>query len=61
MELHSIVVSEISQSEKETTYVFTHMWNLRNKTSEQRKKKREPKNQTLNYREQTDGYHRGGR
>ena len=40
------------------------MWNLRNKTNEQREKERErekqTKKQTLNYREQTDGYQRGG-
>ena len=37
------------------------MWNLRNKTDEQRGKKREgkTKNQTLNYREQIDGYQKG--
>jgi len=36
------------------------MWNLRNQTNEQRKKKRQTKKQTLNYVEQTDGYQRGG-
>ena len=37
------------------------MWNLRNKTNERREKKRETnKKQTLNYREHTDGYQRGG-
>jgi len=34
------------------------MWNLINKTNEQRKKRQ--KNQTLNYREQTGGCQRGG-
>ena len=33
------------------------MWNLRNKTNDQRK--RQTKKQTLNYREQTDGYQKG--
>ena len=40
---------------------FTHVWNLRNKTNEQRKKRereRETKKQTLNYKEQTDVYQR---
>ena len=37
------------------------MWNLRNKTSKQRGRKRQIKKQTLNYGEQTDGYQRGGR
>ena len=40
------------------------MWNLRNVTKEQREKERErerqTKKQTLNYREHTDGYQRGG-
>jgi len=43
--------------ERQILYDFTHMWNLRNKTNEQRKKKRII---TLNSREQTDGYQRGG-
>ena len=30
MELESIMLSEISQSEKDRYHVFTHMWNLRN-------------------------------
>ena len=34
------------------------MWNLRNKTRGQRKK-RQSKKQTLKYREHTDGYQRG--
>ena len=29
MELEGIMLSEISQSEKDISYVFTHMWNLR--------------------------------
>ena len=36
MEPESIILSEISQSEKDIPYSFTHMWNLRNKTNEQR-------------------------
>ena len=36
------------------------MWNLRNKTNEQKKddREREIKKQTLNYKEETDGYWR---
>ena len=43
-------------------YDFTHMWNLRNKTSKGRKKEKEKptEKQTLNYEEQTNGYQRGG-
>ena len=35
------------------------MWNLR-KQMHKGKRERETKNQTLNYREQTDGYQKGG-
>ena len=43
--------------EQEIPYDFTHMWNLRNKTNKGKQKERDkPKNQTLNYREQTEGY-----
>ena len=30
MELEGIMLSEISQLEKESTYGFTYMWNIRN-------------------------------
>ena len=30
IELEGIMLSEISQSEKENIYIFTHMWILRN-------------------------------
>ena len=37
------------------------MWNLKNKTNKYRGKERgETMKQTLNYREQMDGYQRGG-
>ena len=39
------------------------MWNLRNKTNEQRrgeKREKQTKKQTLNNTEQTHGYQRGG-
>ena len=38
-------------------YDFIHMWNLRNKTNEE--KNRQTKKQSLNYREQIDGYQKG--
>ena len=41
MELRSIMLSEISQSEKDKYYMISLMWNLRDKTNEQRKKERE--------------------
>ena len=35
MELECVMLSEVSQSDKEQIpYDFTHMWNLRNKTDE---------------------------
>ena len=46
MELGSITLSEISQSKKDKYRNFTQMWNLRNKTNEQRKKSK-PKNRLL--------------
>ena len=30
MELEGIMLTEVSQSEKDRYHVFTHMWNLRN-------------------------------
>ena len=34
MELEGIILSKISQSEKDRYRVFTHMWNLRNLTED---------------------------
>ena len=52
-----------SVRERQIPYDFTHMWNLRNKTNDHRGiiKGRQTKKWTFNYREQTDGYQRGGR
>ena len=46
-----------SVRERQIPYDFTHLWNLRNKTNEQRggKGEKQTKKQTLNYREQTVG------
>jgi len=41
--------------DRQRPYDFTHMWNLRDKTNEQTKKKH-----TLKYRERTGGCQRGG-
>ena len=35
IELGDIMLSEISQTEKQILYVLTYMWNLKNKTNEQ--------------------------
>ena len=40
MDLEDIMLSEISQSEKDQIpYDITHMWNLKNKTNEQQQQK----------------------
>ena len=52
-----------SVRERQIPYDFIHMWNLRNKTDEHRWKKereRQTIKQTLNYKEQTECYWRGG-
>ena len=47
--------------ERQLSYVFTHVWNLRNTTDEPRgreakiKTERETKHERLKYREQTEG------
>ena len=54
---------EICQSEKDKYPMISLMWNLRNKTNEQKGKERErERNQekALNYRKHTDGYQRVG-
>ena len=43
MELESIMLSGIR--EKQILYDFTHMWNFRNKTNDQRKKREREANQ----------------
>ena len=69
MELEGVMLSEISQSEKQLPYDLTNMWNLRNKTEDHRgregkqngkKSERETNHETLNYRKQTEGCWRGG-
>jgi len=53
MKLRDIMPSEIVRERQ--IYHFTHMWNSRDKTNEQTKKKHTPK-----YRERTGGCQRGG-
>ena len=49
-----------SVREKLITYDFTHVWNLRNKIDEHRgNHKRQTRELTFNYREQTWGYWSG--
>ena len=54
MDLEGVMLSEISQSEN-NKYDFMCMWNLKSNINEQIKQK-----QTHRYREQTDGFQRGG-
>ena len=50
MDLESIMLSEISQTEKDKYHLISLMWNLKEKTNEQ----------TSKQGEETDGYQRGG-
>ena len=59
MELESIMLSKVRERQRPCD--FTGMRNLRNKTNEQRGKKRESNKKTdPYYTEQTDGCQRGG-
>lgn len=40
MELEGIMLSKISQIQRQVLYDFIHMWNLRKKTNEQRGKQK---------------------
>ena len=42
-------------TERQTPYDFAHMWNLRNKTDEYRRRERKQPEESLNYREPTEG------
>ena len=63
MELEGIILSEISQ--RKISYVFTHMWNLRNLTEDHGGREGEGKQlqtegeanhkRTVKHREQTEG------
>ena len=61
-ELEYIMLNNMSVRERQLSYDFTQMWNLRNKTNGQRGEKREgqTKKLSLKYREHTDGHQRGG-
>ena len=54
MDLEIIILSEVSQTERQISYDTTYMWNLKNNTNELTKQK-----QTLRHRKQTYGYQRG--
>lgn len=60
MEIECIMLSEI---EKQIRYDLTHMRNLRNRTSIRGGgggERGQPRNESLNSREQSDGYQKGG-
>ena len=48
MELETIILSEVNQSEKDKYHMISLMWNLRNKTNKQREKKREKRDKSGN-------------
>ena len=54
MELENIMLSEIR--ERQIPYYFTHIGIY----GKEKERERKTKNHTLNYREQNDGYQRGG-
>ena len=63
MQLESIMLREINQSERQIPFNFTQMWNLRNKTNEQKERKERERcilESRIKYSEQTDGYQKGG-
>ena len=67
MELESIMLTEISWSEKDKYHIISLMCGTTTtKNPKQmskggkRERGKQTKKQTLNYREQTDGYQRGG-
>ena len=51
MDLDNIVLSKVSQIEKDKYCAFTYMWNIKNKMNKYNKLK-----QTHKYREQTNSY-----
>ena len=63
VELEGIMLSEISQSEKELSYDLTDMWNVRNKAEDHRGRENKfikKHNHTCEHKEQTDGCQREG-
>ena len=69
MELEGVMLSKISQSEKDNYHMISPMWNLRNKTEDHRgreekqnkiKLKRATNYETLNHRKETEGCWKGG-
>ena len=53
MDLESIMLNEISQTEKDKYHMISLVWNLK-------KKQKQKQNQTHKYRKQTDGCQRAG-
>ena len=56
IDLEIIILSEVSQKEKEISYVITYMWNLKHGTNSVSMKQK----QSHRHREQTCGCHRRG-
>ena len=59
MDLEGIMLNETSYSEKDKQHDFNHIWNLRNKMSNQRKKEINQKNRFPENKEHIGGYQRG--
>ena len=57
IDLESIMLSKISQRKRNIIWLHSYV-DVKKQNSKE--KKRYTKNQTLNYREQTDGYQKGG-
>ena len=55
MDLKSITLSEVNQTEKDKYHMISLMCNLK-----KNKRVNKQRNQTYKYREQTDGYQRAG-
>ena len=61
IDLESIMLSEICQNKTNTIWFHPYEeFKKQNKWAKEKKRKRQSKKQTLNYREQICGYQRGG-
>ena len=63
MNLESIILSEISQPEKDKYHMMSFICGIEEtkQMNKEKERQRQTKKQALNYGEQTDGYQRGGK
>ena len=59
IELESMTLSEISQSEKEKYHMILLMGGIQETKQTSKERERQIKKQIVNYKEQMDGYQRG--